>query len=80
MAEADLELEGIMSLFRFYFISPLQSAQNVINGRHDLDLVNLCLRSKICKNKAFLELSDNIRISSECNLEVKTKNTFRHTI
>lgn len=44
-----MELEGIISLLSFYFISPLQSAQNIINGRHNQGLVNLCLTCKICK-------------------------------
>lgn len=39
----------MISLLSFYFISPLQSAQNIINGRHNQGLVNLCLTCKICK-------------------------------
>lgn len=60
VAEADMELEGIISLLSFYFISPLQSAQNVKNCRHNLGLVNLCLRSKICKNILVIHVCMNV--------------------
>lgn len=63
-----MELEGIISLLSFYFISPLQSAQNVKNCRHNLGLVNLCLRSKICKN---------ILVIHECS-EYCIKKTITH--
>lgn len=55
-----MELEGRISLLSFYFISPLQSAQHVINGRHNLRLVNLCLRSKICKNILVIHVCMNV--------------------
>lgn len=60
MAEADMELEGIISLLSFYFISLLQSAQNVINGKHNLGLVNLYLRSIICKNILVIHVCMNV--------------------